>query len=116
MYWLCWVFIAVQALLQLLGGGFDPVGVLGLLVAVAALVAGHGLWVPALKRLWLPSRSSRVKAPYLWYRGLAALRMWDLPRSGVESTSPESAGVFFSIEPPEKPSCNVFKKRNRLSW
>ena len=54
MYWLCWVFIAVQAFLQLLGGGYDPVGVLGLLAEVAALVAGHGLWVPALKGLWLP--------------------------------------------------------------
>ena len=49
-------------------------------------------------------------------QGLVALSMWDLPRSGMESMSPELPGGFFTIEPPGKPSCNIFKKRNRLSW
>ena len=34
--------------------------------------------------------------------------MWDLLRPRIEPTSPALAGVFFTAEPPGKPSCRVF--------
>lgn len=67
----CFVFGNLLAVLGLhswtgfppvaMSGGYDPVGVLGLLAPVAALVAELGLWVPELKRLWF--QTSRVQAP-----------------------------------------------------
>jgi len=32
--------------------------------------------------------------------------MWDLPGSGIKSTSPVLAGGFFTIEPPGSPAVN----------
>ena len=39
----------------------------------------------------------------MWYRGLVALRMWDLPRPGMEPVSSALAGGFFTTEPPGSP-------------
>ena len=43
-FWLCWVFVAVQAFsLVAVSGGYSLVAVCGLLVVVASLVAEHRL-------------------------------------------------------------------------
>ena len=43
-FWLRWVFIALQSLsLVAASGGYSPVVVRGLLIAVVSLVAEHGL-------------------------------------------------------------------------
>ena len=43
-FWLRWVFIALQCLsLVAASGGYSPVVVRGLLIAVVSLVAEHGL-------------------------------------------------------------------------
>ena len=67
-------------------------------------VAGHGFW-----GVW----ASVVVAPWALEPRLSgygawaslALRMWDLPGSGMEPTSPALAGGFFTTEPPGKPPC-----------
>jgi len=40
-FWLCWVFVAVQALVAA-SPGYSPVAVCGLLIAVASLLPEHG--------------------------------------------------------------------------
>ena len=37
----------------------------------------------------------------MWLTGLAALGVWDLPRSGTEPVSPALADEFFTAEPPD---------------
>ena len=56
---------------------------------VASVVAALGLW----------STDSIVVA----YQLSSSVDMWDLPRSGIESTSPGLAGRFLFTEPPGKP-------------
>ena len=42
-YWLCWVFVAAWTSLAAASGGYTLVVICGLLIAVASLVAEHGL-------------------------------------------------------------------------
>ena len=43
-FWLCWVFVAVHGLsLAVVSGGYSPVAVNWFPIAVASLVAKHGL-------------------------------------------------------------------------
>ena len=45
-FWLCWFFVAVQGLsLVVASRGYSLVAGCGLLIAVASLVAEHGLWL-----------------------------------------------------------------------
>ena len=81
--------------------------VCGLLIAVASLVTEHGLWACGLRScsVWLSSCSSWAVKHRL-SRGARAqllLGMWDLPGSGVKSTSPAMAGGFFTTEPRGEP-------------
>ena len=50
--WLCWVFVAVRGLSLVAGSGLLFVVVHGLLIAVASLVAEHGLQACGLWQLW----------------------------------------------------------------
>ena len=45
----------------------------------------------------------RAQAQQLWRTGLVALRVWDLPRPGLEPVSPALAGGFLTTGPPGKP-------------
>ena len=42
-FWLCWVFVAARGLSLVVSGGLLFIVVRGLLIAVASLVAEHGL-------------------------------------------------------------------------
>ena len=49
-FWLCWVFVAARGLsLVVVSGGLLFVAVHGLLIAVASLVAEHGLYTLGLQ-------------------------------------------------------------------
>ena len=77
-------------------GGHSPVVVCGLLIAVASLVAEHGL-----QSLWFPG--SRAQARQLQHRGLAA--PWHVGSSQtMEGTCvyPALAGKHLTTEPPGK--------------
>ena len=78
--------------------GLLPVAVCGLLIAVASLVAEHGLQAHRL-----PRRLSSCGARAQLLRGL-----WDPPGSGLEPVSPALAGGFPTTAPPGKPLCLPF--------
>ena len=71
------------------------VAVRGLLIAVASLVAEHGL--SSCGSWALECRLSSCGARAYLLRG-----MWDLPRPGLEPVSPALAGRFLTTAPPGK--------------
>ena len=83
----------------------------GLLIAVACLVAEHGLQVHRLQQLWhvgFSSCGSRALERRLSSCGARAQLlhgMWDLPGPGLEPTSPALAGGFLTTVPPGKSRC-----------
>ena len=68
-FWLCWVSVAAT-FSSCREWGLLFVAVHGLLIAVASLVAEHGLQVHGLQQLWLAG--SRAQAQQLWLAGLVA--------------------------------------------
>ena len=74
-YYFClrWVFVAARWLsLVAASRGYSFVAVRGLLIAVASLVAEHGLQVHGLQQLW--HAASRAQAQQMWHTGLVAPR------------------------------------------
>ena len=75
-----------------------------------------GAWLVAAAALAAEHRLSGVQALVAVAPGLCSCGaqaqlvhgMWDLLRPRIEPTSPALAGVFFTAEPPGKPSCRVF--------
>ena len=95
--WLCWVFTARWAFLQLqcLGchcGGFSYCR------AQALRCLGFSGCGAGLSSCSSRNRLSSSGAPAQLLH-----HMWDLPGSGVEPVSPASEGGFFTAEPPGKP-------------
>ena len=91
-FWLCWVFIAMRGLsLLVANGGYSPVALLGLLIAVASLVA--------LGCMGFSSCSTQA---------LLVQGMWTLPGPGIEPASPALADRFLTTGPPGK-SIDCFK-------
>ena len=100
-FWLCWVFIAARAFLQLQHTSFSLQQLLLLqntgcktcglqcLQHLGSVVAAPGLSSTSL----LSSRSTQA---------LLLLSMWDLPRLRTEPMSPALAGGFFTTELPGK--------------
>ena len=80
--------------------GLFFVAVRGLLIAVASLVAEHGLQVRGLQQLWLSG--SRAQAQQLWCTGLVVPRHVVSSRPGIEPMSPALAGGFLTTVPPGK--------------
>ena len=70
-FWLCWVFTAVQAFLQLWQAQASLHCGDRLLIVVACLVAEHSLQSVWTQQLWLTG--SRVRAPELWFRAWPSL-------------------------------------------
>ena len=101
-FWLCWVFVAVWAFLQLWRAAGDSScdrrasHCRGFLVAARAVgrvgFSGCGSWT--LER--------RLDICGAWSRLLHS--MWYLLGSGIESLSATLAGGFFTTEPPGKPA------------
>ena len=108
--WLCWVFIATRAFLQL-----QQAGVILHWGVGASCCRGF-----SCGRAWslgLGGFSSCTRGLSSWgswtlehrvgscgaRSGLVAPRVWDLPGSGTEPVSSALAGGFFTTEPPEKP-------------
>ena len=92
---LCWVFVSVRGLsLVMASGGPLFITVHGPLTVVAALVVEHRLQARRL--------SSCGSQAWL------LCGMWDLPRPGLESTSPALASRFSTTVPPGKPSFVIF--------
>ena len=95
--------------LQLLRGGLLFVAVHRLLIAVASLVAEHGLQAHGLQQLWHMGFSScgsqalehRLSSCGTWAQLLHG--MWDLPGPGLKPVSPALAGRFLTTAPPGKP-------------
>ena len=90
--------------------GLLSIAVHRLLIAVASLVAEHGLqntWASVVVAHELSSCSTwalehRLNSLGSWAQLLCS--MWDLPRSGPEPMSPGLAGRFFTTEPPGTPT------------
>ena len=108
LFWLCWVFAAAQAFLQLWragatlrlpGEGFS---------ARWPLVVEHwlqGSQASVVVTRGLSSCHSRALEHRLHSRGTQAQLpggMWDFSRLGIKPTSPALAGGFFSTEPSGK--------------
>ena len=89
----CASFIAVYGLsLVAASRSYSAVAVHGFLIAVASLVAEHGLYAGAPEL-----RLSRCDA-----RTQLSCGVWDLPRLGIEPMSPALAGEFLTAGPPGK--------------
>ena len=89
-------------------GGYSLVAVCGLPVAVASLVAQHGLWstwasVVATHRLSsCTSWTLEHRLSSCGTRALLSFGMWDLPGPGFEPMTLALAGGFLTTEPPER--------------
>ena len=84
------------------------VAVHGLLIAVASLVAEHGLWsagsvVGAGRLSSCGSQALECRLSSCGTRAQLFRSMWDLPGPGLESVSPALAGRFLNTVPPGKP-------------
>ena len=64
------------------------------------------------QQLWLVA--SRAWAHCLWFTAQPLRGMRNLPRPGIEPTSPAQAGRFLSIVPPGKYQCFVFDKTKKV--
>ena len=71
---------------SVVAASYSPVGMLGLLIAVASLVGEH-----------------RFNSWVLRCRAQLLHSMWDLPGSETEPVSPALAGRFFTTKLPGKP-------------
>ena len=100
--WLCWVFISVRGLSLVVAsgghsssrcGGHSSSRCAGLSLSWP-LVAEHRLQMQRLSNCG--SRAELLRG------------MWDLPRPGLEPTSPALAGRFSTTAPPGKPSTVSF--------
>ena len=83
--------------------GHSLVVVLGLLVAVASLIAELVLWAHRPQELWLTSSAVvtlRLSCCVSEIRDLCVLLC---PGSGIEPMSPALAGGFFTAEPLGRP-------------
>ena len=89
-FWLCWVFIAAHWLsLVAVSRGCSPVAVHGPLIAVASLVAEHGL--------------SGVQASVAVHGLSCPVALWNLPSpQGLNPCPPALAGGFLTTGPPWK--------------
>ena len=86
--WLCWVFVAVRAFLQL-----RPAG----------LPSGCSAWASPCggsSRCGAQSLGHLLSGCGAWASLLCGL--WNLPRPAIEPMSPTLAGEFFTTEPPGK--------------
>ena len=101
--------------------GCSLVAVSRLLIAVASLVAEHGLqgaWALVAVARGLSSCGSQALEHRLSSCGTQAqlLRvMWDRPRLGMEPMSPALEDIFFTGEPPGKPCLLTFKRKKNSS-
>ena len=79
-----------------------------LLLAVASLVAEHGLQARGLQQLWCMGFSScglwalERRLGSCGTRAQLLCSMWDLPRPGLKPMSPALAGEFLTTVPPGK--------------
>ena len=102
-FWLCWVFAAAQAFLELCRAGLrsscsEQTYRSGSCCRAQAVgLSSCGSW----------ARETRLSSCGTWAQLLRG--MWELPRPGIEPVSPALAGRFFTTEPPGKPLPQVFK-------
>ena len=106
-FWLCRVFIAAWAFLQMQRAGatlqcVEWASHCGGFSCCRAQVLGH-LGFGSCGSLAL---EHRLKSCDTWVQLLCG--KWDLPASGVELVSSAWAGRFFTTEPPEKPYPLIF--------
>ena len=100
--WLCWVFVSVRGLsLVVASGGHSSSRCAGLSLS-RPLVAEHRLQTRRLSNCG--SRAELLRG------------MWDLPRPGLEPTSPALAGRFSTTAPPGKPLNAFFKSPACVFW
>ena len=111
-FWLRWVFVAARGLsLVAASGGLLSIVVRGLLIAVASLVAEHGLQVCGLGSCG--SRALERRLSSCGARAQLLHGTWDLPRPGLEPVSAALAGRFLTTVPPGQPLFYLFFK---LYW
>ena len=98
-FWLCWVFIAAQATLQLWCEGFSLHWLLLLQSTGSLGFSGCGTWAWSL-------RLRALTGSIVVAHGLSYLLscMCCLPDPGIESLSLALAGRFFTAEPPGESS------------
>ena len=92
----CWVDFSLVVASE----SHSPVGVNGLLVAVASLVAEPESRALGLSSCGPPALERRLSGCGTWAWLLCS--MWDLPRPGVNPVSPALAGGLSTTEPPGK--------------
>ena len=87
-----------QAVSSCRGGGGLLCVVRGLLIAVASLVAEHGLWALRLHGSWALGHRLNSCGTQAWL----LLGMWNLPTSETEPVSPALAGRLLTTGSPKK--------------
>ena len=94
--WLHWVFVAVH----------------GLLIAVASLVAEHGLQARGLRQLWLAG--SRAQARQLWHTGFVAPQHVGSSRTRARTRVPcIGRRILNHCTTREVPNYNLIRLRNQ---
>ena len=88
-------------------GGYSLVVAHGLLIVVVSLAVEHRL---------MGFSSCSTTAQWLWFMGLVAPGMWDLPGPGIEPMSPALAGRFLNTVPPGKSLPVTLKHVKRLLY
>ena len=85
----------------------------GLLIAVASLVAEHGLQAHGLSSCSLQALGRRLSS--CGARAQLLRGMWDLPGSGLKPVSPALAGGFLTTAPPGKFKTHILYKKKNFS-
>ena len=101
-----WLRCYAQAFSSCGEQGLLFVGLRGLLVAVASLVAEHGLQAHGLSSCGSQALECRLSS--CGARAQLLCGMWDLPRPGLEPVSPALAGGFLTTAPPGKSPWKIF--------
>ena len=111
-----WIFVALHSLsLVVTSGGFFLLQCMSFSLQWLVLLQSTGFNSCGLQAQYLWLRDSRVQAKELWYTGLAAPGMKDLPRPGMEPRFPALAGGFPSTASPEKSLLFIFKIPERFN-
>ena len=110
LFWLCWIFIAAQAFLQLrCAGSALPMWCMSF--SSQWLLLLWSKWAGGLSCCGSQAPDHRLSG--CGTRASLLHGMWDLPGSGTEPVAPALADSLFASEPPGKPllfllrSCNL---------
>ena len=108
LFWLCWIFIAAQAFLQLRRAGSTlSLWCMSFSSQWLLLLWSTGSGARGLSTCGSQAPEHRLSSCGAWASLLCG--MLDIPGSGIEPVSPALADRFFISEPPGKPLLFLFR-------